>query len=69
MHKTNSQNLGSTCSRLIEAIKGKIMGVSRVGNSDIHTTAAATADVTVTCKLLCKHPKDQKQACQEIYWG
>jgi len=40
------------------------MGLSRVGNSDIHTTAAATADVTVTCKLFCK-----KQACQEIYWG
>lgn len=56
MHNTYSQNIGSTCSRLIEAIKGKMMGVSRVGNSDIHTTAAATADVTVTCKLLCQSP-------------
>jgi len=45
---------------LIEAIKGKMIGVSRVGNSDIQTTAAATADVTVTCKLLCKSLHEPK---------
>lgn len=42
----------NTCSLLIEAIKGKIIGLSRAGSSDIQTTAAATKEVTVTCKLL-----------------
>lgn len=43
-----------TCSLFIEAIKGKIIGLSRAGSSDIQTTAAATKADTVTCRLLCR---------------
>ena len=45
----------TTCSLLIEAIKGKMKGLSREGSSDIQTTAAATKEDTVTCKLLCRN--------------
>ena len=44
----------TTCSLLIEAIKGKMIGLSRAGSSDIQTAAAATKEDTVTCKLFCR---------------
>ena len=40
-----------TCSLFMEAIKGKIIGLSLVGSSDIQTTAAATIAETEICKL------------------
>lgn len=44
----------ATCSLLIAAIKGKMIGFSRVGSSDVHTTAAAIKDETVTCRFPCQ---------------
>lgn len=41
-----------TCSLFIEAIKGKMIGLSLAGSSDIQTTAAATIADTEICKLL-----------------
>jgi len=46
-----------------------MIGVSRVGNSDIQTTAAATADVTVTCKLLCKSTQEPEISMPKIIEG
>jgi hypothetical protein len=37
------------------AIKGKITGFNLLGKPDIQTTAEATKEETVTCKLFCKN--------------
>ena len=50
----------ATCSLLIEAISGKIIGFSLVGNSDIQTTAAAIREVTVICRLFCMKISPEK---------
>ena len=54
MVKKSIHTQHTTCSLFIEAIKGKIIGLSRAGSSDIQTTAAATKADTVTCRLLCR---------------
>jgi hypothetical protein len=43
-----------TCSLFIAAIKGKMTGFNLLGNPDIHTTAEATKEETVMCKLFCR---------------
>lgn len=42
-----------TCSLFMAAIKGKMTGFNLLGKPDIQTTAEATKEETVTCKLFC----------------
>jgi hypothetical protein len=42
-----------TCSLFIAAIKGRMTGFNLLGKPDIQTTAEATKEQTVTCKLFC----------------
>jgi hypothetical protein len=56
-----------TCSLFIAAIKGKMTGFNLLGNPDIQTTAEATKEETVTCKLFCRIvSNDKKKICEDV---
>jgi len=59
-----------TCSLLMAAIKGKITGFNLLGKHDIQTTAEATKEETVTCKLFCiitSNNKDYVKTLLKVY--